>query len=143
MGKNFRIILAALFLLAIIAGITAWYMYNKPHRDIGSEKADFDLLAADLIKEFTDDESAANQKYLDKVISVTGEIVEKTQSESGLTFLLEDEFEGVSATFDSLYTTQNQVKLDAISVGDQVKVKGKCDGMLMLQGVILNKCVLE
>ncbi|MCF8374590.1 MAG: OB-fold putative lipoprotein [Bacteroidales bacterium] len=143
MNQKIKIILVVLLLLALAGGYTAYYMYNKPHRNIAEEKAEFILTATKLIEEFTNDEAMANQKYLDKVLLVSGKLVEKNHSETGYTILFEDEFEGVSATFDSLYAAQNKAMLDAYTNGDQVQVKGKCDGMLMLQGVILSKCVVE
>lgn len=143
MNQKLRIVLIVLVLLALAGGGTMYYMYNKPHRDISNESAEFVINAQKLALEFATDETAANQKYLDKVLLVSGRLVEKNHSETGFTFLFEDEFEGVSATFDSLFVAQNKAKLDAYSNGDQVQVKGKCDGLLMLQGVILNKCVVE
>jgi hypothetical protein len=139
-----KIILISLLVLAVAGGTTAWFMYNKPHRNIAGEKPAFSLEAAVLAHEFMLDEEIANTWYLNKVILVTGIVVGKTLGSDGsYTIVLEDEYEGISATFDPAYSTKNREKLEAVTEGEPISLKGRCDGMLMLQGVILNKCVLE
>lgn len=55
------------------------YVYHK-HRDISTETAAFSISVNQLLKEFTEDETKANSKYLDKSIVVNGKItsVDKT-----------------------------------------------------------------
>jgi len=49
------------------------YLYHE-HRDISTEKAAFSLNANELLKEFTEDETKANLKYLDKSIVIKGKV---------------------------------------------------------------------
>lgn len=66
-------ILLAVFVLII--GLFAGYRYlYHEHRDISSEKATFSVSVSQLLKEFTEDETKANSKYLDQSIVVKGKI---------------------------------------------------------------------
>ncbi len=49
------------------------YLYHE-HRDISAETAAFSVSVNQLLKEFTEDETLANSKYLDKSIVVKGKI---------------------------------------------------------------------
>jgi UDP-N-acetylmuramyl pentapeptide synthase len=60
-------------IVALVIGLgVAYYLWNKPHRDIAAEDAAFALTADELFDAFEADETAANAKYLDKVVAVTG-----------------------------------------------------------------------
>ena len=142
MDRRKILMIVAIIGLAIGLGM-AYKIYNKPHRDIAGEEADFAMDAKALIEEFWADENAANTKYLDKVISVSGTLVDKSASGSDFTLILEDEYDGISARFDSAYALDNFERINKLQAGQKISIKGKCDGMLMMQGVILNKCVLE
>lgn len=128
----------------LIGGIVGYFMYNKPHRDIVGSNAEFRLTASDLASEFENDEVASNAKYLDQVVEVTGVLVASSTNPDGtITLILEDEFEGVSATVDPEFLAENNALVSGCSIGETITVKGKCDGMIMLQGVMLNKCTLH
>ncbi len=141
--NKFKIIVIVVLIAVVVVVLSGLYMYNKPHRDIAGEKANFNLEAVLFIDEFNADENASNTKYLDKVILVTGQVVSISETQSGLTIYLEDEFDGISANFDSLYVSKNQAILKNLATGSDVSVKGKCDGKLLLQGIILNGCIIE
>ena len=49
------------------------YLYHE-HRDISSEEAAFSVSVNELLKEFTEDETKANLKYLDKSIVIKGKV---------------------------------------------------------------------
>jgi len=68
MKKKWPIVVVVLACL-IFAGYR--YIY-KPHRDIGSEDAAFTLTAKKIQEDFTTDQTAANAKYADKTIDVSG-----------------------------------------------------------------------
>ena len=143
MNKKLKyLILFAIVAIIIAVGVTL-YMFNKPHRNIANEKADYTISAAAMVAEYIDDETSSDTKYLDKVISIEGELIDKEVKESGSVVLLFiDNYEGLCATFDSSYVSNNPDLINSILPGNSIKVKGKCDGFLMLQGVMLNKCVL-
>lgn len=49
------------------------YLYHE-HRDISAEKASFSVNVNQLLKEFSENETQANLKYLDKSIVIDGKI---------------------------------------------------------------------
>jgi len=135
-----RIIIFALLLVAaIIAAIIVWkWTFTKSDVSMASKKADVEITADVLYNEYENNEEAANASYLGKVIAVSGLV--STISVEGQDILLylknEDAMSGVMCAF-------NKASLDTsrIKVGQQVTIKGICDGYLM--DVKLNKCSLE
>lgn len=140
--KTFRILLW-IFLIGIVIAVSAvYYVFNMPRRNISKEKAVYTLEAKQMISEFKKDESTATAKYLDKAISVLGEIKSiRTLDNHSMVFSLEDEMEGVSCTVDSADVVNNFSKLSLFTKGSTGKFKGRCSGMLMDVQII--NCVPE
>lgn len=135
MKKRIKFLIPALMVvfLAITAALMA---YHKPHQSVAKLKPDFVTSADVLFQEFTSQEQRANEKYLDKVIMVKGEVKQITKGDDNrLNITLEsgDEMFGVSCTFEK---THESVKFNQ---GDVINVKGFCAGMLM--DVVLINCV--
>jgi hypothetical protein len=61
--SNYRMKKLVLFgIVALVVGLgVAYYLWNKPHRDIASEDAAFALTADELFDAFEADETAANR----------------------------------------------------------------------------------
>ena len=124
--------------LAIIAGLYAYYQFNKPHKDIASAKPVASLKADQLFTQFEENEAEANLKYLGKIIEVSGviySIEKKTESGFNLLLMNEDEMFGVACSFDN-----DKVNTGDISKGNRVVIKGECVGML--SDVVLIRCVI-
>lgn len=123
----------------LLIGITvAYFIYNKPHQNMERSKVDMAVSAVDLFTEFEQNESKANEKYLEKVILVEGEIKEISTNEEGnvsLTLKSSSDLFGVICQMDNL--TEHE-RTD-FSVGETVSLKGICTGMLM--DVVLVRCV--
>ena len=128
-----------LFLLAagLIGGAYGYYLWNKPHVDMGAAKAAATLSAAQLLSEYTADETAANGKYLGQTIAISGQVKEATDEGGIVKVMLEagDENFGVYCTFDSAF----QHPRTSFPVGEQITLKGKCDGVNL--DVQLSRCV--
>ena len=128
-----------LFLLAagLIGGAYGYYLWNKPHEDMGAAKAAVTLTAAQLLSEYTADETAANGKYLGQTIAVTGKVKESTDEGGAVKIMLDagDENFGVYCTLDSAFQHPRR----AFPVGESVMLKGKCDGINL--DVQLSRCV--
>ncbi len=61
--------------LVLILGLFFIYKYlYHEHRDIATETPSYSVTVNQLLKEFTQDETKANSKYLDKSISIKGKI---------------------------------------------------------------------
>ena len=133
--KKIGLIFTALLLVSATVGV---YLYNKPHQDIQHAKADFHLPASALFEEFEADEAAANIKYLDKVVEVSGKIISVSETDQGLPSLTLDgggEMFGVICQMDQHSKHQ---ELD-FEEGDEVSLRGICTGKLM--DVVLVRCV--
>jgi hypothetical protein len=112
----------------IIGGSVGLYMFNMPHRDVQSTKADYLVSASELVVEYLDNKSQADEKYLaadgeSKILQVTGTIQKVSEDFNGNTVLLlksSGDKAGVSATFNS----EISLPLTEVAVGDLVTVKG-------------------
>lgn len=103
------------FLLVLIVGAFAAYKYlYHEHRDIASEEASFSLTVGQLLKEFTENETNANSKYLDKSIIVKGKV---TSVDSATKTIVLDE---------KVFVMFN--KLIEVKLGSEVSVQGRLIG---------------
>ena len=133
--KKVLLILAALAVVGVIAG---YLIYNQPHKDIRSAPADVSISATNLFNAFQSDEAAANEKFLDKIIEVTGTVVEVKKGEDGEVSVTLDGggmVFGVICKMDQLTTH----KRTDFKTGEQLTLKGICTGVLM--DVVLTRCV--
>ncbi len=142
MNKYLKIGLILSGIGVVIALAIFYWAFNKPHRDISSEKADFQIEAAALFSDFQMDEAAANAKYNDKVVEVSGTIFGVNPSDQGITMILEGEMEGVSCMMDSLYSAKNSQRILGLASGETIRVKGRCVGLDLIQGVIVDHAVI-
>ncbi len=142
MNKTIKnlLILAA---IGLVIGLgVVYYIFNKPHRDVAGEKPSFKVEAKVLFKEYSANEMAGNEKYGDKVIQVTGKIVEIVKDSTEVSIVLNDEMEGVNCALNTKTVEENLNKINNFQVGDEVSLKGKCDGFDMIMGVVLTQCYL-
>lgn len=126
-------------LLALLGVGVGYYMYNKPHQNMEKAEADMTLESTALFSAFEANEAEANEKYLDKVIKISGTVKEvNTDEEGNISLTLEsgNELFGVICQMDNL---TKQEKTD-FKIGEQVTLKGICTGMLM--DVVLVRCVV-
>lgn len=123
-------------LIIIVCGI-GYYLYNKPNSSLENKKPDFVLTADQLFSEFETDENAANKKFNGKVVQVDGTIQSINKEPNGqesVSLKTNSGMFGVTCKIDS--TVTGGAKAD---VGQPVKMKGLCTGMLM--DVVLIRCV--
>jgi len=120
----------------LLAGGIVYFVYNKPHRDVASEKAEYTLTADELFDEYEADEAAANSKFLDKTVQVSGTVSEIGTNDAGQSFVIlaaeNAMIGGISATFQG-----EQANLEE---GLKVSLKCRCTGKLM--DVVLVNCTL-
>lgn len=134
-------IIYAVFFLIIAAGVIGYYMWNKPHKNIAAAKEDYAISAEDFYKEYSANEVASNSKYLNKVISVSGKIVEiqlENPDEPTLALKTAEEGMTVSCGFNKEWLKE----LKSLKIGNTIKIKGKCDGLGMF-GIVITQCNLE
>jgi hypothetical protein len=126
----------------IIGFGTLYYIFNKPERNIVKEKPSFIMTAEQLYKEFSTKEDSSYILYGDKVVEVTGPVMDITINNNGASLTLLDEISGINCSFDSISVAEHQDELKMIKTGDEITLKGKCDGYDMIMGVVLTRCVI-
>lgn len=114
MKKN---VIKSLIIIAVVAIIAAFaynYTFNSKHRDIASEKATVILSAVELNDAFTNNETLATSKYLDKVIEIKGKVTEAQMDELNLD--------------NGVHVTLLMTEKTDISTNKQIVIKGRCLG---------------
>lgn len=124
MTKGFKITVLIFFILIVVGGVIAYNMFTKPRRDVTNEKG-IVLTAAQLVSEYQANESAANAKYLDKPIEVTGTIAEVKENQEGKTTILLSSNDAMTGVFCTLKNTDT-----SLIKGANITIKGICNGML-------------
>lgn len=76
MRKKRTILWGGIVLLILIAAAWAYHLYVKPHESAADETTDFTISADSLYQQYGKDEHSADQKYLGKVIEVSGKLAE-------------------------------------------------------------------
>jgi hypothetical protein len=123
-----------IFLLLVIA--YGWKEYNR------TQKSTFDIdvfastTATSLVKEFEVDETSANKKYNDQVISVKGIIHSIEITDSTQRIILKGETGGVIGELEK----SERKKTAVLKAGDSLILKGVCTGFLM--DVILIRTII-
>jgi hypothetical protein len=127
-----------LFAAAIALGGYGIYIYNKPHKNMQRQAADFELSATKLYADFEENESAANTQYLDKVIAVNGSIRQIVQKDDQVSIILDTDslLGGITCQLDD----PSKQDFSSLNEGDQVSIKGICTGMLL--DVVLVRCII-
>ncbi|TKK67674.1 hypothetical protein FC093_13055 [Ilyomonas limi] len=125
-----------IFMLCLVA--YAFYLYNKPHTSVAAMAPAITISAADLYAAYAQNEAAANQRFLDKVLLVKGTVSDVAHTDSTFTILLEsnDIAGGVSCNVTAKNTTPASIKN-----GEPVSIKGRCTGFLA--DVMLADCAVE
>jgi len=129
-------ILIALLILMAGGGLYGLYLYQKKPADIRDLPADFTLTSVELMHEFETSETAATQKFADKVVTVSGVITDINPSSVTLFLNAGDPVASVTCSFYA----EEAAALAKLTKGDVVSVKGKCTGKLI--DVVLNNCSL-
>ncbi|NNE13329.1 MAG: hypothetical protein HKN51_00045 [Saprospiraceae bacterium] len=129
-----------IFFVIVLLGLIAaygYYEYSRPLADLSSAKSVAQLNANDLYKEFENNETKANEKYLDKVISVEGDVlkIENKNNKQSIYLLTESMMSSIICEMDDNHKTTS------VTEGQKIQIKGLCTGYLM--DVILVRCVIE
>lgn len=137
-----KILLIILAVFLIVGSSSVYYIFNKPHRNIDLETPAYTIDAKSLYNEFSNDETYANQTYVNQVVQVTGNIAEIFIDKHQISIVLNDEKKGVNCDLDILTIDRNKIFINSLKLGDQITIKGKCDGFDMIMGVVLTRCFI-
>lgn len=121
---------------ALIGAYFAYSMYNKPHRNIAKETVTYTLTANQIFDDFENDEEFANRKYLDKVIAVSGDIIDVTKDQTNHSVIT---LEAENAMAGGVLCTMKGENVN-IENRTTISLKCKCTGFLM--DVVLTDCTI-
>ena len=116
-----RILLIAAVLI-IAAGGIYWYLSTEKFADTKDRRAAFTVNASEFIHEFNSNDSAANQKYADKIVTVNGRVAEIEAADTTLNIKFIDSTSGSYAIF--AFQDQHVDEAKSLKIGDSVSIKG-------------------
>ena len=134
----------------LIGGGTVLYMFNMPHRNVQSASTDFKLSGSEVVAEFLENSSKANEKYLaddgeSKILEITGVVKKISDNFNGQKVILlqsETDKAGVSCTF----TQETGKNVSGLQIGQSLTLKGVIrsgaaydEDLEMYENVILEK----
>ena len=119
--------ITGLVLAAIGAGIY-WYIATEKFSDTSDREAAFTVNAIDFIREFRADDSLANKKYREKIITVNGKVSELEAPDSAtINIKIIDTTTGDYVIF--AFQEQHLAEARAVKIGDSISIKGSCSGL--------------
>lgn len=127
-------ITGVLGLLAVLAFAYVWFfVYNKSHRDIAGEKPAYELSSQELQQAFEDDIEAANQKFGDETVLITGAFIE-----------LDGDDENAKIILNGAVCAMKENPNQEFEVDQELTIKGRVTGFDDLFGdVRLSDCTLQ
>jgi len=140
-----KLLVAALILIGIAAAIY-WYIATEKFADTKERKAAYTVNAIDFIREFEKDETAANKKYVDKIITVNGTVSEIEAADTTVNIKFIDTASGSYAIF--AFQEQYVAEAKTVKIGDPVSIKGSCSGgvlseILGTEFITFKRCTLN
>jgi tRNA_anti-like len=148
--KKRRDLLRPIIILIILgAGFGVWkglQEYNRTNPDLLNVKAGIKISVADLIHDYEANDSAANEKYLGKVIETEGNIKDIERDEKGYYTIVLGDTNNLSSVRCSMDTVHNADAAHLIAASSVI-IRGACTGfnkdeMGLGSDVILNRCVI-
>jgi hypothetical protein len=130
MPKNtkygFKKISIGIFIVILALGATTWYIFTDKFADTADSKADYSLNASDLLKEFQNNYSLANEKYAEKIILVKGIISDIESADTSINVKMTDTASGDYIIF--AFQQQHLAMARKLKKGELVSIKGSCSG---------------
>lgn len=103
-------------------------VWGETHQDTTKLKADFTVDAISLIREFTANDTAANNKYREKILEVNGNVstAEHLADSSAVIQFADTTGSYLAFSFDK----DQYTRIKDIKAGDPLSVKGSCSGSI-------------
>lgn len=113
----------------LLAGILYYIWYaSRKHKDTSELKPEFNVEALAFIKEFETDLNAANKKYANRIVAVTGIVSATEAADTTLNIKMTDNASGSYIIF--AFQKKNMEEARSLQPGDTVTIKGACsDGV--------------
>lgn len=135
-----KFLLVIIFIIVAVAGYFAWQAYNKPVATLHDVKPELEISAEKLFADFTGDEDSANQKYLGKVILISGSVLDVNLNSGEYSTVYLDANDVMGSVSCQLEKGE-EAKAGKLNTGNTVSLKGKCTGFAM--DVVLTQCIIE
>jgi uncharacterized protein (DUF1330 family) len=135
-----------ILILGTIAAYFAYREYNRKTENVDKLEAEFELTTDELIREFTENEKAATQKYAGKVLQVEGQLKTTEVDDKGnYTVVLGNPAlpSSVRCSIDTLFPIEKNNQ----QINIPITVKGICTGfnadeLGLGSDVLLNRCII-
>ncbi len=124
-------------LAVLLISMYAYWQYNRTTESVENQSVDVSITALDLLKAYQTDETAANVKYLDKVIVVSGKVgvITTANKITSVSFDSGDPMSSIICELDP------NAKASGVRMGADITIKGKCTGFL--SDVVLTDCFIQ
>lgn len=123
-----KILISAVALL-LIGGGFAWYAFTKGFDDTATIEADYTVNALAFLNEFPVIDGklndAANAKYADKIIAVSGRASSVEAADTTLNIKIAN---AENAYIAFAFQQKDQAAVKNVKEGDSVTIKGSCNG---------------
>lgn len=126
MKAKYKNILIGILVVAVTLFAVAWYIFNDKYADTIERKAAYTVNAMDFIKEFEKNDSLANRKYTEQIITVNGTVSEVQQVDTTANIKFIDTTSGSYIIFT--FQQQHLAEAKQLKEGDKVSIKGSCSG---------------
>ncbi len=145
-NKLLKKIVIAVFVLLVAAAGFAWFAFNSTHADTSTTTAIYKMTALDFIKEFQQNDSLANKKYAEKIITLEGNITSIEPADTTLNIKIADSTTGSYVIF--AFQQQDLEKVKKLQEGQKVSIKGSCSGgafsqILGIEFITFKRCSLN
>ena len=99
-----------------------WFIFNEKFTDTAVRKAAYTVNAMDFIKEFQQNETSANQKYKDKIITINGRVSETERADTTVNIKFTDTLTDAYIIF--AFQEQHLQEAKQLKEGDSISIKG-------------------
>lgn len=126
MYSKYKLIFTGLAVILLVGLGIVWYLFTEKFVDTAENKPDFTVNALDLIKEFQQNDSVANKKYVEKIIAVNGKVSEIESADTSVNIKFTDTTSGDYIIF--AFQQQHLKDAKTLEEGKQASIKGSCSG---------------
>lgn len=131
--------------LLLIGGAIYWYVATEKFADTNDRKAAYTVDAIDFIREFEKNETEANKKYNEKIVTVSGTVSEIEAADTTVNIKFIDTASGSYVIF--AFQEQHLAEAKTVKKGDPVSIKGSCSGgihsdILGTEAITFKRCAL-
>jgi hypothetical protein len=120
-----RLLVGGALLLVVLGGIY-WYVATETFSDTSDRKPVYEVEAISFIQEFVTNGQAANLKYTEKIVAVSGIISATEAADTTINIKMTDTTTGSYIIF--AFQDQHLDDAKTLKAGDKVSIKGACSG---------------